>query len=79
MSIPGLPILSPNIEQTFAKLKAQLRKHAERSMESLWTRIGALLDSLSPAECQNVFCHPGFEEFKSGNALIAAEAGHGLA
>jgi transposase len=56
---PYSPDLNP-IEQAFAKLKAHLRKHAERSMEALWTRIGALIDEFSPAECQNFFRHAGY-------------------
>ena len=41
-----LPPYSPDfnpIEQLFAKLKALLRKAAERSVESLWQRIACLL------------------------------------
>ena len=43
-----LPPYSPDfnpIEQLFAKLKAALRKAAERSVESLWNRIAILLHS----------------------------------
>src|ERR1700692_2252142 len=43
-----LPAYSPDfnpIEQLFAKLKALLRKAAERSVESLWNRIASLLDA----------------------------------
>ena len=41
-----LPPYSPDfnpIENAFAKLKALLRKAAERTVDGLWIRIGALL------------------------------------
>ena len=56
---PYSPDLNP-IEQAFSKLKAHLRKHKERSVESLWQRIGKLLDGFTPAECQNFFRHAGY-------------------
>jgi len=56
---PYSPDLNP-IEQAFSKLKAHLRKHKERSVESLWNRIGTLLDSFTPTECQNFFRHAGY-------------------
>ena len=56
---PYSPDLNP-IEQAFSKLKAHLRKHKERSVENLWDRIGKLLDSFTPIECQNFFRHAGY-------------------
>jgi transposase len=56
---PYSPDLNP-IEQAFAKLKAHLRKHAERTMESLWLRIGALLNLFTGVECKNFFRHAGY-------------------
>jgi transposase len=56
---PYSPDLNP-IEQAFSKLKALLRKHKERSREGLWNRIGGLLDSFTPTECQNFFRHAGY-------------------
>jgi transposase len=56
---PYSPDLNP-IEQAFSKLKAHLRKHKERSVESLWNRIGTLLNGFTPAECQNFFRHAGY-------------------
>ena len=53
---PYLPPYSPDfnpIEQVFAKLKALLRKHAERTVEALWNRIGDLIDACSINECRN--------------------------
>ncbi len=56
---PYSPDLNP-IEQAFSKLKAHLRKHKERSVESLWQRIGKLLDDFTPTECRNFFRHAGY-------------------
>jgi transposase len=56
---PYSPDLNP-IELLFAKLKALLRKAAERSIEALWHRIGKLLDTFSPHECANYFRHDGY-------------------
>lgn len=58
-----LPPYSPDfnpIEQLFAKLKALLRKAAERSIESLWSRIAALLSAFTPQECANYFRSAGY-------------------
>ena len=56
---PYSPDLNP-IENAFAKLKAMLRKAAERTVEATWRRIGALLQSFSPAECANYFTNAGY-------------------
>jgi transposase len=58
-----LPPYSPDfnpIEQLFAKLKALLRKAAERSVERLWHRIGALLSAFTAEECTNYFRNAGY-------------------
>ena len=58
-----LPPYSPDfnpIEQLFAKLKALLRKAAERSVDSLWNRIAAILDAFTPDECTNYFRNAGY-------------------
>jgi transposase len=58
-----LPAYSPDfnpIEQVFAKLKAELRKRAERSVDRLWAILGESLDWFSPAECGNYFRHAGY-------------------
>lgn len=57
---PYSPDLNP-IEQAFAKLKALLRKAAERTIPALWDRIGTLLDAFTPDECLNYFKHAGYE------------------
>ena len=56
---PYSPDLNP-IEQAFAKLKALLRKAAERSIPALWNTIGRLLRAFTPAECANYFRHSGY-------------------
>jgi transposase len=58
-----LPPYSPDfnpIEQLFAKLKAMLRKAAERSIEGLWNRIATLLNAFTPKECSNYFRNAGY-------------------
>jgi transposase len=50
---PYSPDLTP-IELAFAKLKAGLRKAAERSIDNLCERIGQLLDEFDTDQC-NVF------------------------
>jgi transposase len=58
-----LPLYSPDldpIEMPFAKLKALLRKAAERSVRGLWHRIGSLIQTFSPQECANYFRHAGY-------------------
>ena len=58
-----LPAYSPDlnpIEQAFAKLKAHLRKAQERSVETLYQRIGTLLDLFRPTECANFFVKSGY-------------------
>jgi transposase len=59
-----LPPYSPDfnpIEKAFSKLKALLRKAAERSVDALWNRIGALLEAFTPQECANFFAAAGYE------------------
>jgi transposase len=55
---PYSPDLNP-IELALAKLKTLLQKASERSLRSLWTRIGELLDAFTPDECRN-YKHPGY-------------------
>ena len=58
-----LPPYSPDfnpIEQAFSKLKAHLRKAAERTVHGLWNAIGRILDLYSPQECANYFANAGY-------------------
>jgi transposase len=62
-SILYLPPYSPDlnpIEQMFAKLKALLRKAATRTRDALWTTIGRMLETFSPAECRNYLKNSGY-------------------
>ena len=59
-----LPPYSPDfnpIEQAFAKLKALLRKAAERTVDGLWDAIASILDAFTPAECANYFAAAGYD------------------
>jgi transposase len=59
-----LPPYSPDfnpIENAFAKLKAALRKAAARSVEGLWSAIGAAVDAFTPQECANYFAAAGYD------------------
>jgi transposase len=56
---PYSPDLNP-IELFFAKLKALLRKYAEREIEALWRRIGKLLDDITANECAAYLHHDGY-------------------
>ena len=59
-----LPPYSPDfnpIENAFTKLKALLRKAAERTVEGLWAAIGNFIDRFPPQECANFFAAAGYE------------------
>ena len=56
---PYSPDLNP-IEKFFSKLKALLRKAAKRSIDELWEEIGAVLNTVSPQECENFFASCGY-------------------
>ena len=56
---PYSPDLNP-IEQSFAKLKALIRKAAARSRDALWNAIGQFLGRFLPQECANYFAKAGY-------------------
>ena len=59
-----LPPYSPDfnpIENAFVKLKALLRKEAARTIDTLWSAIGRLVDLITPAECVNMFAAAGYD------------------
>ena len=63
-SLLFLPPYSPDfnpIENAFAKLKALLRKAAERTVEGLWRAVGELLKALTPQEAANCFKAAGYD------------------
>lgn len=55
---PCSPDLNP-IEMAFAKLKALLRKAAQRTVAGRRIAIGQLLDCFTPHECRNHFAAAG--------------------
>jgi transposase len=56
---PYSPDLNP-IEQAFSKIKALLRKAAERSADALWKAIGRIIQTFSAGECKNYFSNSGY-------------------
>ncbi|MBX9796949.1 MAG: IS630 family transposase [Sphingomonas sp.] len=59
-----LPPYSPDfnpIKKAFSKLKAHLRKAAERTIHGLWDAIGRILDLHSPQECANYSTACGYD------------------
>ncbi len=59
-----LPKYSPDlnpIEMSFSKLKADLRKAAERTIPRLRRRIGKFTRTLTAREAANYFRHAGYE------------------
>jgi transposase len=59
-----LPPYSPDfnpIENAFAKLKAMLRKAAERTVNGLWNAIGRIIDAFTQNECANYFAAAGYD------------------
>jgi transposase len=63
-SLLHLPPYSPDfnpIENAFARLKALLRKAAERTVEGLWAAIGRFVDLFQPDECRNYFAAAGYD------------------
>lgn len=63
-SLLFLPPYSPDfnpIELAFSKLKAMLRKAAERTVEGLWSAIGLIIDAFEPDECANYFIAAGYD------------------
>ena len=68
-----LPQYSPDlnpIEMPFSKLKADLRKAAERTVPRLCRRIGSFARRLSPAEAFNYFRHAGYASNRAESALV---------
>lgn len=63
-SLLYLPPYSPDfnpIENAFAKLKAMLRKAAERTIDGLWNAIGRIINTVTPEECTNYFAAAGYD------------------
>lgn len=63
-SLMFLPPYSPDfnpIEKAFAKMKALLRKAAERTVDGLWDRLGDIVRLFKPDECRNYFQAAGYD------------------
>jgi transposase len=63
-SLLYLPPYSPEfnpIENAFAKLKAMLRKAAERTLDGLWVAVGRVVATFTPAESANCFAAAGYD------------------
>jgi len=63
-SLLFLPPYSPDfnpIENAFDKLKALLRKTAERTVDGLWNAIGRIVGTFTPDECANYFAAAGYD------------------
>ena len=59
-----LPPYSPDfnpIENAFSKLKAHLRKAAERTVAGLWAAIGRRADLFTSQQCRNFFEAAGYD------------------
>lgn len=56
---PYSPDLNP-IEQSFAKLKAYLRKAGQRTVSGLYDEIGKALELFQPTECRNYLRNSGY-------------------
>ena len=56
---PYSPDLNP-IEQVFAKVKTLLRKAEERTIDGVINRIGRLLETITPGECENYVRNAGY-------------------
>jgi transposase len=78
--LPYLPPYPPDfnpIENAFAKLKALLRKAAERTVDGLGTAIGPILDASTPSGCANYFAAAGCDANRAKKALGRSGTGAG--
>jgi transposase len=57
---PYSPDMNP-IEKAYSKLKAFLRKIAERTVAGLLAALDACVDIFNPAECESYFRGCGYE------------------
>lgn len=61
---PYSPDLNP-IEQAFAKIKHWMRIAQNRSVTDTWRHIGRLIDTITPAECENYLANAGYVSVKT--------------
>jgi transposase len=57
---PYSPDLNP-IETLFSKFKSLLRTEAARTVKSLWSTVGRLIDRFAPSECLRYILHAGYK------------------
>ncbi len=57
---PYSPDMNP-IELAFSKLKTALRAEPARTIDTLWRRIGTILDTFTQSECANYFNATGYQ------------------
>ena len=57
---PYSPDMNP-IEMAFSKLKTALRAEPARTIDTLWRRIGIILDSFTAKDCANYFQAAGYQ------------------
>jgi transposase len=57
---PYSPDLNP-IENLFSKFKSLLRTEAARTVRSLWSTVGRLIDKFSPTECLRYILNAGYK------------------
>ena len=71
----ALPPYSPDfnpIENAFAKLRAVLRKAAERTVEGLWSAIGRIVELFSADEYAKYFSACGYDPDRLASVLAAS-------
>ena len=56
---PYSPDLNP-IENAFSKIKAHLRKAAQRTLDGLWSAIADVIPKITRAESENYFVNAGY-------------------
>lgn len=59
-----LPAYSPDlnpIEQAFAKIKGEIRKQDQRTVDGLWKCAGEIIQQIDPAECANYLRNAGYQ------------------
>ena len=57
---PYSPDFNPN-GNAFVKLRAKLRKAAAMTVDSIWSVIGQIIGTFTPAECRNYFTTAGYD------------------
>jgi hypothetical protein len=73
-----VPPYSPDlnsIDRLSLKLNAHMRKAHERSIDTLWQRIGKLLDLFHPLECANFFSPRPTSTSAAGKPSCQSEKG----